>query len=52
MQADSQGRDTRTDLFQDRRAYVRDNYSDTAALRDARGRTVDTDSWGHNHHRR
>ncbi|MFB8027267.1 MULTISPECIES: lamin tail domain-containing protein [unclassified Streptomyces] len=46
------GRDTRTDLFQDRRAYVWDNYGDTATLRDARGRTVDTDSWGRNHHRR
>ncbi|MFF1778079.1 lamin tail domain-containing protein [Streptomyces virginiae] len=40
------GRDTRTDLFQDRRDYVWDNYSDTATLRDDRGRTVDTESWG------
>ncbi|MDP5315597.1 lamin tail domain-containing protein [Streptomyces poriferorum] len=46
------GRDTRTDLFQDRRDYVWDNYSDTAVLRDDRGRTVDTESWGRNHHRR
>ncbi|MFF4244943.1 lamin tail domain-containing protein [Streptomyces sp. NPDC001822] len=46
------GRDTRTDLFQDRRTYVWDNNGDTATLRDARGRTVDTDSWGRNHHHR
>lgn len=36
------GRDTRTDLYQDRRNYVWDNRSDTATLRDDRGRTVDT----------
>ncbi|MET9536972.1 lamin tail domain-containing protein [Streptomyces sp. NPDC006553] len=47
-----EGRDTRTDLFQDRRTYVWDNRSDTATLRDDRGRTVDTESWGHRHHRR
>ncbi|MER7826987.1 lamin tail domain-containing protein [Streptomyces sp. NPDC096097] len=41
-----QGRDTRTDLFQDRRNYVWDNNSDTATLRDDRGRTVDTATWG------
>ncbi|MFE9953466.1 lamin tail domain-containing protein [Streptomyces sp. NPDC005531] len=46
------GRDTRTDLYQDRRSYVWDNRSDTATLRDARGRTVDTESWGRGHHRR
>ncbi|MFK0238957.1 lamin tail domain-containing protein [Streptomyces vinaceus] len=40
------GRDTRTDLFQDRRDYVWDNRSDTATLRDDRGRVVDTESWG------
>ncbi|MFB6478800.1 lamin tail domain-containing protein [Streptomyces virginiae] len=40
------GRDTRTDLFQERRDYVWDNGSDTATLRDDRGRTVDTESWG------
>ncbi|MFD3442600.1 lamin tail domain-containing protein [Streptomyces sp. NPDC058685] len=45
------GRDTRTDLFQDRRHYVWDNHSDTATLRDDRGRTVDTESWGRHHHR-
>ncbi|WP_405786796.1 lamin tail domain-containing protein [Streptomyces sp. NBC_00029] len=40
------GRDTRTDLFQDRRDYVWDNRSDTATLRDDRGRTIDTETWG------
>ncbi|MFD8688255.1 lamin tail domain-containing protein [Streptomyces sp. NPDC059651] len=48
------GRDTRTDLYQDRHHYVWDNYSDTATLRDDRGRTVDTESWGRgrgHHHR-
>ncbi len=41
------GRDTRTDLFQDRRAYVRDNTSDTATPRNDRGRFVDEIAWGH-----
>ncbi|WP_406864307.1 lamin tail domain-containing protein [Streptomyces sp. HUAS MG47] len=45
-----EGRDTRTDLFQDRRDYVWDNHSDTATLRDDRGRVVDTESWGGRHH--
>ncbi|MFE5807717.1 hypothetical protein [Streptomyces sp. NPDC056491] len=40
------GRDTRTDLFQDRRDYVWDNRFDTAIVRDDRGRTVDTETWG------
>ncbi|MGW2690215.1 lamin tail domain-containing protein [Streptomyces sp. NPDC001414] len=46
------GRDTRTDLFQDRRAYVWDNISDTATLRNDRGRLIDDTSWGHHrgHH--
>ncbi|MFF4456848.1 lamin tail domain-containing protein [Streptomyces goshikiensis] len=44
------GRDTRTDLFQDRREYVWGNRADTATLRDDRGRTVDTESWGRRHH--
>ncbi|MFF7176958.1 lamin tail domain-containing protein [Streptomyces sp. NPDC008121] len=47
-----EGRDTRTDLFQDRRDYVWDDRRDKAILRDDRGRTVDTHSWGHHHHRR
>ncbi|MGW8367020.1 lamin tail domain-containing protein, partial [Streptomyces wedmorensis] len=45
-----EGRDTRTDLYQDRRNYVWDNRSDTATLRDDHGRTVDTESWGGRHH--
>ncbi|MCX4818976.1 lamin tail domain-containing protein [Streptomyces sp. NBC_01142] len=45
------GRDTRTDLYQDRRHYVWDNRSDKATLRNDRGRTVDTETWGR-HHRR
>ncbi|GGV17787.1 hypothetical protein GCM10010275_69330 [Streptomyces litmocidini] len=48
-----EGRDSRTDLYQDRRDYVWDNHSDTATLRDDRGRIVDTESWGgrrHHHH--
>ncbi|MFD0271372.1 lamin tail domain-containing protein [Streptomyces sp. NPDC127106] len=44
------GRDTRRDVFQNRRDYIWDNPSDTATLRDEHGRTVDTESWGH--HRR
>ncbi|MGC5008537.1 lamin tail domain-containing protein [Streptomyces sp. DT203] len=48
------GRDTRTDLYQDRRNYVWGDRSDTATLRDDRGRTVDTESWGRGwgHYRR
>ncbi|MFJ3205960.1 lamin tail domain-containing protein [Streptomyces sp. NPDC086989] len=44
------GRNTRTDLFQNRRDYVWDNRADTATLRDDRGRTIDTESWGRRHH--
>ncbi|SEE59889.1 lamin tail domain-containing protein [Streptomyces sp. TLI_105] len=47
-----EGRDTRTDLYQDRRDYVWDNHSDTATLRDDHGRIVDTESWGGRHHHR
>ncbi|WP_330310940.1 lamin tail domain-containing protein [Streptomyces sp. NBC_00523] len=43
------GRDTRHDVYQDRRSYVWDN-SDTATLRDAHGHKVDSKSWGHRHH--
>ncbi|MEU1203531.1 lamin tail domain-containing protein [Streptomyces sp. NPDC005813] len=47
------GRDTSTDLYQDRRAYVWDNRSDTATLRNDHDRFVDDASWGHHrHHRR
>lgn len=43
------GRDVRTDLYQDRRAYAWNNDTDTATLRNQRGRTVDSISWGHRH---
>ncbi|UFR07152.1 lamin tail domain-containing protein [Streptomyces sp. Go40/10] len=46
------GRDRKTDLFQDRRAYVWDNHSDTATLRTHRGRFVDEVFWGHHHDHR
>ncbi|MFI6006334.1 lamin tail domain-containing protein [Streptomyces sp. NPDC051366] len=44
------GHNTRTDLFQNHRDYIWDNHADTATLRDDRGRTVDTESWGRRHH--
>ncbi|MER6563442.1 lamin tail domain-containing protein [Streptomyces sp. NPDC001027] len=44
------GRDTRTDLYQDRRAYVWSNDHDTATLRNDDGRIVDEESWGHRRH--
>ncbi|MEV6162684.1 lamin tail domain-containing protein [Streptomyces sp. NPDC052052] len=40
------GRDTSRDVYQDLRRYVWDD-SDTATLRDARGRRVDVKSWGY-----
>ncbi|MEV5158477.1 lamin tail domain-containing protein [Streptomyces sp. NPDC053728] len=43
------GRDTRHDVYQDRRNYVWDN-RDTATLRDNRGNKVDSKSWGRNQH--
>ncbi|MGW7433951.1 lamin tail domain-containing protein [Streptomyces sp. NPDC054861] len=46
-----EGRDMRTDLFQDRRNYVWDNDRDKATLRNDYGRTIDTKSWGNRHHR-
>ncbi|MFC7013850.1 lamin tail domain-containing protein [Streptomyces viridiviolaceus] len=45
-----QGRDSRHDLYQDRRTYVWDNRSDTATLRNHRDRFVDDHSWGHHRH--
>lgn len=39
------GRDTRTDLYQDRRSSVWDSRYDKAILRDHRGNTVDIESW-------
>ncbi|MFK4099919.1 lamin tail domain-containing protein [Streptomyces sp. NPDC019531] len=44
-----EGRDTDTDLFQDLRDYVWDDYSDTATLRNDHGRFVDDESWGRHH---
>jgi hypothetical protein len=44
------GHDSRRDVYQDRRHEVWDN-SDTATLRNDRGRVVDTESWGRRHHR-
>ncbi|MFG2713581.1 lamin tail domain-containing protein [Streptomyces goshikiensis] len=46
-----QGRDTRHDLYQDRRQQVWDE-RDTATLRDNRGNVVDTESWGRRGHHR
>ncbi|WP_399893426.1 lamin tail domain-containing protein [Streptomyces sp. BBFR51] len=43
------GRDARKDVYQDRRNYVWDNRSDTATLRNDRGRFVDDKSWGKKH---
>ncbi|MFD3656483.1 lamin tail domain-containing protein [Streptomyces sp. NPDC058620] len=44
------GRDTHTDLYQDRRHYVWDNHSDTATLRNDHRDEVDTESWGRGRH--
>ncbi|MEU0837266.1 lamin tail domain-containing protein [Streptomyces sp. NPDC005969] len=41
------GRDTRRDVYQGSRDYIWSNYADEATLRDNRGRTVDTHSWGY-----
>jgi hypothetical protein len=40
------GRDSRSDLFWDRRASVWDTNRDTATLRNDRGRFIDDVSWG------
>ncbi|RPK29376.1 hypothetical protein EES37_34690 [Streptomyces sp. ADI91-18] len=40
------GHNTRIDLFQNGREYIWGNNGDTATLRDDRGRTVDTETWG------
>ncbi|WP_443046986.1 lamin tail domain-containing protein [Streptomyces sp. NBC_00267] len=45
-----EGRDTRTDVYQDRNREVWDNRSDTATLRNDRGRFVDDESWNRNRH--
>ncbi|MBX7551955.1 lamin tail domain-containing protein [Streptomyces sp. tea 10] len=45
------GRDTKADLYQDRRIRVWDNNADSATLRDDRGRVLDAVSWGGRSHR-
>ncbi len=52
------GRDTRHDVYQDRRHQIWDE-RDTATLRDDRGHIIDTETWGrrghdghHDNHRR
>ncbi|MEU2599064.1 lamin tail domain-containing protein [Streptomyces hirsutus] len=40
------GRDTRHDVYQDRRQHIWDNRSDRATLSNRRGSVVDTESWG------
>ncbi|MFQ6141526.1 lamin tail domain-containing protein [Streptomyces seoulensis] len=44
------GHDTRTDLYQDRRVAVWDKHADTATLRDANRRFVDSVAWGGQRH--
>ncbi|KOG86695.1 lamin tail domain-containing protein [Streptomyces varsoviensis] len=44
------GHDTARDVFQNSRDYAWDNHRDTATLRNAHHRTVDTKHWGHPHH--
>ncbi|GGT00731.1 lamin tail domain-containing protein [Streptomyces violaceus] len=39
------GRDTDSDLYQDRRHYIWDNRSDTATLRNDHGRFINDKSW-------
>ncbi|WP_406445204.1 lamin tail domain-containing protein [Streptomyces sp. NBC_00631] len=46
-----EGRDTMSDLYQDRRSSVWNRDADTATLRNDHGRYVDSASWGL-HHRR
>ncbi|MFF7971888.1 lamin tail domain-containing protein [Streptomyces sp. NPDC007905] len=43
------GRDSRNDLYQDRRTSVWDDRHDTATLRNEYGRFVDSASWGYDH---
>ncbi|MFJ9565957.1 lamin tail domain-containing protein [Streptomyces fuscichromogenes] len=42
-----EGRDSATDVFQDRCAYVWNNDADTATLRNDRDRVIDEVTWGH-----
>ncbi len=43
------GHDTTRDVYQDSHAYIWNNSSDTATLRDAHGRTIAVKSWGRGH---
>jgi hypothetical protein len=45
------GRDSNTNVYQDRRAYVWNNNHDTATLSESNGRIADSKSWGHGHRR-
>lgn len=45
------GRDTRTDIYQDRRTRAFDRNADRVILRDDRARLVDAVSWGHGNRR-
>ncbi|MFJ8158763.1 lamin tail domain-containing protein [Streptomyces sp. NPDC094468] len=42
-----EGRDRKTDVYQDRRAYVWNNDRDIATLRNNHGKFVDSLAWGH-----
>ncbi|MFJ9818522.1 lamin tail domain-containing protein [Streptomyces sp. NPDC101151] len=44
------GRDSKTDVYQDRRNSVWDRNADTATLRNARGRFIDAAAWGDDRH--
>ncbi|GAB2938603.1 lamin tail domain-containing protein [Streptomyces heilongjiangensis] len=44
------GRDTASDLYQRSRHHIWGNRSDTATLRNDRGRFIDSESWGHHRH--
>ncbi|MFI1102140.1 lamin tail domain-containing protein [Streptomyces melanogenes] len=43
------GRDSGSDVYQDRHNYVWDNHRDTATLRNDNGRILDTAMWGRSH---
>ncbi|WP_329396078.1 lamin tail domain-containing protein [Streptomyces melanogenes] len=43
------GRDSSSDVYQDRHTYVWDNHRDTATLRNDNGRILDTAMWGRGH---
>ncbi|MFJ1811229.1 MULTISPECIES: hypothetical protein [unclassified Streptomyces] len=45
-----EGRDTRTDLYQNRSRHIWDSRSHAATLRNLHDRIVDKASWGNRHH--